>query len=349
MNIIDTRCKSHTYIMGGALSHTMLQPLFENDVGYASTLFVNDTAIMLPHYDEVYPEFIVMNVRDKTMRLDEFKRICHRTCFELKYDDNVLVSIPVRFMMLLTPPELRGDAFYIAIPFDIFSAGLKVGCMRYQLVVAVLTHVSEDVLDCRLRYKYTTYSSGFRLNVWTNPHEEIIQSLSSTDLTLLTPQDVVWFALSNDYGLHKGCFIECDDVDDICRVEIRARQRPDNPSNDVIISDLANNNALNRTCVKIHKRLMYVPYNGLQPYAERTIDILKKSLAFSLQPKVYVVVHLTNQCSHMCLYELKINILRTVSFVAGLAYACEREDTRHCYISTNNATSSRDVTVALVV
>ena len=336
--------------MGGTLSHDTSPPLnaFETEVGYASAPFVGHTAILSSHYDEVYPEFIVMNMRDTPTRLDEFERLCHRTCFELKYDNNVLVSIPVRFMMLLTPPELRGDAFYIAIPFDIFCDGLKVGCMRYQLVVAVLTYVSECVVDCRLRYKHTTYSKHRRLHAWTNAHEEIIQTMSSTDLTLLTPQRVVRFALSNDYGLHKGCFLECDNVDDICRVEIRASN---SQTRDVVLSDLDHSNGLSRTCVKIHKRLMYVSYEGPQPYTERTMDAFKRSLAFSLQPRVYVIVHLTNQCSRLCLYELKTNMLRMVSFVAGLAYACEREDARHCYISTNKATRREEdgITVASVV
>ena len=331
--------------MGGLISHDASRSLnaFENEVGYASAPFVGHTAILSLHYDEVYPEYIVMNVRDKSMRLEDLKHICHRTCFELRYDNNVLVSIPVRFMMLLAPPKLRDDAFYIAIPLYIFCDGLKVGCMCYQRVYAVLTHVSEDILDCRLRYKYTMYSNNNKLHAWpNNAHEEIVQTMSSTDLTLLTPQHVVRFALSNDYGLHKGCFIECDDIDDICRVEIRASNRH---RRDVVLRTLDYNNGL---CVKIHKRLIYVSYEGLQPYAERTMDAFQRSLGFSLNQMVYVVVHLTNKCSHMCLYELKTNILRTISFVVGLAYACEREDARHCYISTNAATC-REVTVASVV
>jgi hypothetical protein len=132
-----------------------------------------------------------------------------------------ILSIPLRFMIHLKNYEICDNKIYITIPFDIFYSEIKLIALRYQLVTVTLTNIENNFTSCKLISKGVHYyNDDIRRSLAQDSHCEIIQQLASTEIIATTnPKNEFLYRIPFD-GIHKGFYIECENVDDVNEIKL---------------------------------------------------------------------------------------------------------------------------------
>ena len=156
----------------------------------------------------------------------------------------------------------------------------------------------------------------------SNMHQHIIQTLESTEITC--PNQRNEFRYRMMFGnIHKGFFIECENVDEINEIRLQLNGQDRTYYNRFLV----------RTkCIKINQHLLYFPLNYDKSYTDRTREGFEGSLNLSRIDVSNLSIKLDNLQSKICIYGLGSNLLRYNSGMAGLAFG---SSSRHNYEEYN--------------
>ena len=164
--------------------------------------------------DTQMPQYLEIEL-NPTVDREQFTNICHNICLEMTIGGNDIISIPLRFMMYLKEFEICDNKFYISIPFQMFCDEIKLIALQYHQVCFKLTNSQTWFTSCHLILKGIFYDSDIRRAMAQNSSESIIQCLSSTEIICQgEPKNEFGYDIPFD-GVHKGFFIECENVDNI--------------------------------------------------------------------------------------------------------------------------------------
>lgn len=279
-------------------------------IEYFTEDFVNNSFVMSRSCDTKLPEYLEIDL-SPNITINDFKTICHKVCFEMTIGGSKILSIPLRFMMQLKNYEICDNKIYITIPFEMFCSEIKLICLQYHEVRFTLTNIENNFTSYKLISKGIYYDTNIRRNMAENEHSEIIQQLTSTELNSINPRNEFYYRIPFN-GIHKGFYIECENVDEINEISFKLN------SQDRFIY---NRFLIRRKCIKIHQKLIYLPLNFDKSQQDRTREGFEGSLNLS---RIYMAkfnIKLDNVHSRICIYGLGSNILRYSSGMAGFTFS----------------------------
>ena len=141
-------------------------------------------------------------------------------------------------------------------------------------------------------------------------HDEVIQQLSSIKTRCSTPRNEFRYKIPFK-GLHKGFYIECDNIDEINEITLKIND------NYKFIYDRF---LIETKCVKINEQLLYLPMNYNKSYQGRRNSDFEDAIDLSVINSTILNVKFDTLKDNMCVYGLSSNELRVVCGMAGLAY-----------------------------
>lgn len=280
-------------------------------IDYFTENFVNDSLTMESNCDTKSPEYLEIELNPNIDR-NNFNNICHKVCLEMEIGRQSIFTIPLRFMMYLKNYEICDNKFYISIHFQMFCDDIKLICLQYHEVRFKLTNTENNFTSCNLISKGIYYDSPIRRTIMSlRNHGHIIQTLASTEISCPNQRNEFKYRMPFD-SIHKGFFIECENVDEINEIKLQLN------NNDRMFY----NRFLVRTkCVKINQQLLYFPLNYDKSYTDRTSVGFEGSLNLNRIGSSILNIKLDNLQSKICIYGLGSNILRYNSGMAGLEYS----------------------------
>jgi hypothetical protein len=291
---------------------------------YFTHEFSNNTLIMLRHCDTKCPEYLEIELNPNIDR-NNFKNVCHKVCFEMEIGGQIILSIPLRFMMHLKDYEICDNKFYVSIPFKMFCDDIKAICLGFHQLIFKLTNTENNFMSCKLITKGIYYDAQIRREMANNSHQHIIQQLASTELTCSNDRRNEFMYRMQFTSIHKGFFIESENVDEINEIKLQLNGHDRSHYNRFLV----------RTkCVKINQQLLYFPLNYDKSYTDRTTQGFEGSLNLSRIDLAKLYIKLDNPQSKICIYGLGSNMLRYSSGMGGLAFD---SGNRHVYEEYNEA------------
>ena len=280
-------------------------------VEYFTDEFQENSCILSRDYsDTKIPEYLEIEL-SQNANIENFETICHKICFELEIGGQKILTIPLRFMIYLKNYEICDNKFYISIPFDIFCNEIKLIALHYHEVRFRLINTENNFTSCKLISKGIYYDQNIRISMARNDHSEIIQQLTSTELNSINPRNEFYYRIPFN-GIHKGFYIECENVDEINEISLKLH------SQDRFIY---NRFLIRRKCIKIHQKLIYLPLNFDKSQQDRTREGFEGSLNLSRIDMAKFNIKLDNVHSRICIYGLGSNILRYSSGMAGFTFS----------------------------
>lgn len=291
---------------------------------YFTENFENNILRMERHCDTKCPEYLEIEL-NPNIDTNNFKNVCHKVCFEMEIGGQRILNIPLRFMMYLKDYEICDNKFYVSIPFQMFCDDIKLICLQFHEVRFKLTNTENNFTSCKLISKGIYYDTPIRQEMNQNNHQDIIQQLASTELTCTNEgRNEFKYRMPFD-TIHKGFFIECENVDEINEIKLQLNDNDRTYYNRFLV----------RTkCVKINQQLLYFPLNYDKSYTDRTSEGFEGSLNLSRIDSSIFNIKLDNLQSKICIYGLGSNMLRYMSGMGGLAFAYL---TRHDYEEYNES------------
>lgn len=295
---------------------------------YFTENFENNILRMERRCDTKCPEYLEIEL-NPNIDTNNFKNVCHKVCFEMEIGGQRILNIPLRFMMYLKNYEICDNKFYISIPFQMFCDDIKLICLQFHEVRFKLTNTENNFTSCKLISKGIYYDTPIRQEMNQNNHEHIIQQLSSTEISCSNQRNDFKYRMPFD-SIHKGFFIECENVDEINEIKLQLN------GND----RTCYNRFLVRTkCIKINQQLLYFPLNYDKSYTDRTREGYEGSLNLSRIDSSIFNIKLDNLQSKICIYGLGSNMLRYSSGMGGLAYSFSSSHDYEEYNEDGNYTS----------
>jgi len=279
-----------------------------HSIDYFTECFENNTLIIQRSCDTKSPEYLEIELNPNIDR-NNFKNICHKVCFEMEIGGQKILNIPLRFMMYLKDYEICDNKFYISIPFKMFCDDIKLVCLYYHEVRFKLTNTENNFTSCNLISKGIYYDTPIRTELVNNSHQHIIQTLASTEITCSNQRNEFKYIMPFD-SIHKGFFIECENVDEINEIKLQLNGQ---------IRTFYNRFLVRTKCVKINQHLMYFPLNYDKLYTDRTREGFEGSLNLSRIDLSVFNIKLDNLQSKICIYGLGSNMLRYMSGMGGLS------------------------------
>lgn len=276
---------------------------------YFTENFQNNILTMEKDCDFKCPEYLEIELNPNIDR-NNFKNICHKVCLEMEIGGSRILNIPLRFMMHLKDYEICDNKFYISIPFQMFCDDIKLICLPYHEVRFRLKNTENNFMSCKLISKGIYYDDPIRRRMAQNHHEHIIQQLASTEINCLNPRNEFIYNMPFD-GIHKGFFIECENVDEINEIKLNLNTH---------LRTFYNRFLVRTKCIKINQHLLYFPLNYDKSYTDRTSEGFEGSLNLSRIDVVKISIKLDDVQSKICIYGLGSNMLRYMSGMAGIAY-----------------------------
>ncbi len=283
-------------------------------VEYFTHVFTNNILIVPRSCDTLIPQYLEIEL-SSTIDREQFTNICHNICFEMTIGGATIVSIPLRFMLYLKEFEICDNKFYISIPFPMFCDEIKLIALQYHQVCFNLINFEGNLFSsCNLISKGIFYDTPARRSMAENGEngfESIIQCLSSTEIICQSPKNEFGYQIPSD-GVHKGFFIECENVDNIKELKLIFNSNERTNYNRFLIR---------ANCIKIHSQLLYFPFNCNKLYTDRTPQGFEGAANLSRIDVSRLNIKFDNIQSKICIYGLSSNILRTISGMSGLAFS----------------------------
>jgi hypothetical protein len=283
-------------------------------IEYFTEEFSNNMLRMGRDCDTKSPEYLTIELSEG-LDQENFKNICHKICFEMSIGGQIILSIPLRFMMNLKEYEIYDNTFSITIPFEMFCDDIRVVALHHHEIWFTLTNTENNFRSCKLISKGVFYDTNLRMPMARDPHEHIIQCLASTEILCTNFLNGNEFQINqfnynmNFNGLHKGFFIESENVDQINEISLslNGAQR-----------FLYNRFLVRTKCIKINQHLLYLPFNYDKSYTDRTPVGFEGALNIIDVGKLNIKLDCPQ--SKICIYGLGSTMLRYINGMAGLAY-----------------------------
>ena len=286
-------------------------------IEYFTEEFSNNMLRMGRDCDTKSPEYLEIELSEG-LDQENFKNICHKICFEMSIGGQIILSIPLRFMMNLKEYEICDNTFYITIPFEMFCDDIRVVALQYHDIVFRLTNTENNFRSCKLISKGVFYDTNLRMPMARDPHEHIIQCLASTEILCTNFLNGNEFQINqfnynmNFNGCHKGFFIESENVDQINEISLSL-----NTSQRFLY-----NRFLVRTkCIKINQHLLYLPLNYDKSYTDRSNTGFEGALNLDRIDSKKINIKLDCPQSKICIYGLGSNVLKYASEMSGVRFS----------------------------
>ena len=293
-------------------------------IEYFTEEFNNGSFDMSRTCDTKLPEYLEIEL-SPNITIDNFKTISHKVCLEMTIGESKILSIPLRFMIHLKNYEICDNKIYITIPFEIFCSEIKLICISYHEVRFILTNIENNFTSCKLISNGIYYDTDIRRSLSQSSSQEIIQQLSSTEITSPNQRNEFKYIIPFD-GIHKGFYIECENVDEINEISLKLNGE----------DRFIHNRFLVRTkCVKINQQLLYLPMNFDKSYDDRTPSGFEGSINLTRFDSAILNIKLDRLNSKICFYGLGSNILRTIPGMTGLAFYNSNINHYYCNYQEN--------------
>lgn len=262
------------------------------DIEYITENFSDNRLILNKSPDTKCPEYLEIELNQN---VNNFKQICHKVCLMMEIGGNMILNIPLRFMMNLKNYEICDDKLYISIPFQMFCDDIKLICLEHRDVVFTLIN-NEHNFTCKLISKCIYYDTPIRKIMSTTIHFNIVQYLTSIEFNCPNPQNEFKHKMHLK-GIHKGFFIESENIDEINEITLHLNDHERTRYNRFMV----------RTkCVKINQHLLYFPLNIDKLYTDRTNEGFNGSL-YNLESTLKI--KFDNPQSKLCIYGLGLDKL----------------------------------------
>ncbi len=230
----------------------------------------------------------------------------HKACFEMTLSENLLFkqifNIPLRFLMLLNNYEICDNKLYIQIPFEMFCDKISiVGLHNNFHVNFSLTGITNDFLNSKLIMKRLYFDADVRRELARNQQTIFLQQLSSVEINAEEPKNEFKFK-APFRGIHKGFYIECENVDNINNIQIKLNW---------VETPLINYGRflVKKKCVKVNSKLLYIPFNYEKSQSGRNISDFFGSVNLARIDRTMLNIKLDNPISKVCIYGLGSNVL----------------------------------------
>ena len=265
--------------------------------------FENNSFIMERNCDSKIPEYLEFTLIEN-LSVADLKNICHKICLEMHIGIYKILNIPLKFLLHLNEHEICDDIIYITIPFDMFSDEIKLVSLKNDDVVFKLTNTDNCFDMCNLISKGTFYDTPIRRKM-AEPSKHIVQRLSSVEIDCSTNKQTTFrYKMFLNYlhnCIHKGFFIESDDVDEINEIEIIFYAKH--------VRMHYNKFMVKKKCVKICKNLLYLPFYYEKSYDDRTKEGFIGSLNIGRINLTDLYVIFDKPQTKICIYGLGSNSL----------------------------------------
>lgn len=291
-------------------------------VSYFTEEFQQNSFIMARECDIKIPEYLEIEL-SPNVNIENFKTICHKICLEIEMGGQKILTIPLRFMIHLKKYEICDNKIYITIPFNLFCNEIKLLFLHYHEIRFKLTNIENNFVSSKLISRGIFYDTEIRRDLVSRGHEEIIQQLTSVEITCPNPRNEFKYNIPYD-GIHKGFYIECENVDQINEISLTLNRHNRFTYNRFLVRS---------KCVKINENLLYLPLNFDKSQQDRTPEGFEGSLNLTRIDTTILNIKLDNLHSKICIYGLGSNLLRYLSGMCGLAYG--NDFTGHDYEEYN--------------
>jgi hypothetical protein len=274
---------------------------------YFTESFSNNILNMLRVCDTKCPEYLEIELNPNIDR-NNFKKVCHKVCFDMIIGGELILTIPLRFMMHLKDYEICDNKFYVSIPFQLFCDDIKLIFIRFQEVIFRLTNTENNFTSCNLISKGKLYCTMQGPIPAFQSKEHIIQYLASSELT--SSNGIHEFSYNMPFdNIHKGFFIECENVDEINELKLQFSG---------LDRTIYNRYLVRTKCVKINQQLLYFPQNYDKSYTDRTTTGFEGSINLSRLNSSTLHIKLDNPQSKICIYGLGSNMIIYKDGMVGL-------------------------------
>lgn len=279
-------------------------------VEYFTENFQNNSLIMERNCDTKCPEYLEFEL-SPNVDVNDFKNICHKICFETEIGGQIILSIPLRFMIYLKNYQIYDNKFYITIPFQMFCDDIKLISLQYHVVRFYLTNTENYFSSCNLISKGIFYDMDDRRLLAENSYQNIIQQLTSVEINSLNERNEFNLLIQFHNGIHKGFFIECQNVDEINQIKFKLHSQ----------ERINYNRFLVRTkCVKMNEQLLYFPFNFDKLYSDRTRQGFEGAINLSRIDVSILNIKFDNPQSKICIYGLGSNLMCIQQGMGGLRF-----------------------------
>lgn len=258
--------------------------------------------------DLLCPEYLQF-ILNPTLDIINLKEHIYYICFQMIIGGVLYLSIPLRFMIEINNYEILEDKIYIKIPFNLFFDDLKMIALFYHTVEFTLTNINNILMDCSIISNNILLDDKIRKDIANNNHENWILQLQSEEVISSTAINDFKFKF-NFQGLHKGLFIECNNVDNITDLELILNDNDRHIYNHFLVKN---------KCIKITQHLLYFPFNYKKTYLDRTHSGLEGSINFTMF-NVKFNVKCNNPIYKICVYGLGSNKFIIKKGMAMLKY-----------------------------
>lgn len=284
-------------------------------IEYFTENFEENSLNMTRDCDVKIPEYLEFEL-SPNVSINDFKIISHKITLDMvAYDQLVLLSIPLRFMLHLKNYEVCDNKIYVEIPFQMFFDEIKLIALQYHNIKFKLTNTGTNFTFCKLISKGIYYDNEIRNQMIRNPHEELVQQLNSTEITSSNPRNEFKYKVPFE-GIHKGFYIECENVDEINEISLDLNR---------IFNRFVYNRFFLRTkCVKISQQLLYIPMNFDKSHRGKKPEEFEGSINLSRIDSAVFTIKFDTLNTKICIYSLGTNVFKIMCGMCGLMYPYSR-------------------------
>ncbi len=244
-----------------------------------------------------------------------FEEICENMSFDVTVSSGSIVNIPLHFINHLKPYEKCDNKYYLALHFEMFCDSLNFGQMQYTYLKFYLHKLYEKnicfengFVSCKLISQIYWYNDDDRKKLMMVSSESVNQILSST--TIFTNKIKSFFYTIPFNHLHKGIFIEVDNIDDISQFEMIANDYHTFGYNKFMLKQL---------CTKINERLLYIPFNKEKHYANRKHEDMQGAIDL-YYIRTHIRIGFSKEQSKIRIYGLGLTWQIYASGYTGLSF-----------------------------
>ena len=252
-------------------------------------------------YDAIVPEYLEFELAPNY----NIENI-HKAYFQMRINNNgiltLILDIPLRFLMLLNNYEICDNRLYIQIPFEMFCDKFStLSLPPNDNVHFDLPGITNDFLNSKLIMKRLYFDADVRRELARNQQTIFLQQLSSVEINAEEPKNEFKFKVPFR-GIHKGFYIECENVDNINNIQIKLNW-VETPLIDY------GRFLVKKKCVKVNSKLLYVPFNYEKSQNGRNISDFFGSVNLARIDRTILNIKLDNPISKICIYGLGSNVL----------------------------------------
>jgi hypothetical protein len=290
--------------------------------------FEIESVIINSDSDIKYPKYLELELLKQTSVLN-IEQICsevylkleilqipetHQTHQTHQTHHNKIFNIPLKFLIDYKNYEINNNIMYIEIPFSIFMDGMELISLYYSKFKFSLLNSQKYFVKCNIISSLIYLESNLREQLINNPHRQIIQTISSIEMSDDIPIEIN-LDLSSKNGLHKGFFIDQDNLKNI--KEISAIYCGDENYVKEFNYDYF---MIKNKSMKISNNLLYFSLEENCSYLDKLSTGFDHLINDKKITDIKLYIKPTDKYSKICIYELTSNILTICSGICGLVF-----------------------------